>query len=282
MGVPLMGRVLFDKVYLPPWVTKNRLLPTEDRFLSPIRATLDQAEMIEASEVCELFYTGTAEEDWNFERDFPSFAMPFPVFWIEMKKPSRIFSRLTGTHSTERLVDRTGFLFQRLPLQWGKKALEQMRLPGPMEIEGKLACHFGPCAPSIFEKQRKYGATAWQHFTEEERLFSTLVRYYRQNEKIKELLEHPPESGYSCGIHLFLQSREAAFGPMGTWILLIGPGGRPLFRSEINPGFITESVVPDPEMLMGLDCMLSPVLFAVQRTLHEMAAGMAEASMSKN
>ena len=282
MGIPLMDRVRFGKVYSPAWVNRERSVPTEHRFLSPIRTKLDQAEMIEASEACELFYTGRDEEYWDFERDFPRFALPFPVFWIEMKKPSRTVRRLMGIHSTEGVADRMGFLFQRLPLQQGRQALDQMRLPPSMELQGKLACHFGACGPSIIEKQEKYGRAAWQHFTDEERSFSTLVRYYRQNEKIKEVLEHLPGTGYTCGIHLFLQIRDAAFGPMGSWLLLIGPNGKLLFRSQINPGFITESVVPDADTLMGLDCMLSPALFAIQRTLHEMAASLAQACMTKN
>ena len=139
MGIPLMDRVRFGEVYLPAWVNRERLVPTEGRFLNPIRTKLDQAEMIEASGACELFYTGRDEEYWDFERDLPRFALPFPLFWIEMKKPSRIVSRLTGIHSTKGLPDRTGFLFQRLPLQRGRQALGQMRLPPFMELQGKLA-----------------------------------------------------------------------------------------------------------------------------------------------
>ena len=283
MGIPLMGQILSEDVYQPTWVSKERLVRTDDQFLSPIRAKLEQAEMIEASDVCETFYTGTEYEDWDFERDVSRFALPFPVFWIEMKKPSRVVTSSTGVQSTEGFADRTGFLFQRLPIQRGKEMLEQMRLPWSMELQGKAAvCYQGACAPSIIEKRKKYGGTAWQYFTAEERWYATLLRYYRQNEKIKEVLEHPPETGYACGIHLFLQIRNAAFGPMGTWILLIGPDGKPLFRSQVNPAFITETIVPDLETLTALDSMLLAALFAVERMLHEMAASLVERGMNSN
>ena len=279
----LAKQVRFGEVYAPSWVAKDSLVRLSSEYLAPFRKKLEEAELIDASELCELFYTGADEEEWNVERDLPKIAPPFPVFWIEMKKPSRIVSRLTGIHSTERLADRWGYLFERLPMQKGKEALEGMLLPPAMERAGKLACHLGACAPSIVEKQQKYGELAWRYFTKDEQWYMAVLSLYRQNEEIKKVLKELPETGCMCGIHLFFQIRGAAFGPMGAWTLLIGPEGKLLFRSHINAGFVTDSAVPSPDMLMGMDTMLSPALFAVQRLLYEMAANVMKAvSMNKN
>jgi len=138
VGMSLAEQVRFGQVYAPPWVANDGLLQLDSRSLASFRAKLDEAELIEASELCEFFYAGTDQEEWSIERDFPKLAPPFPVFWIEMKKPSRIVDRVTGAQSSDGLPDRMGFLFQRATIEQGKKLLREINVPVSEEMEVAL------------------------------------------------------------------------------------------------------------------------------------------------
>ena len=203
MGISLMERVRFGNVYAPPWVAGGRLLLLADRWLAGTRAKLDRAEMIEASVVCEHFYAGTDQEEWSIERDFLRLVPPFPVFWIEMKRPSRVVSRVNGTLPSDGLPERMGFLFERLELARGKELLEHMRGVQSKDAKERLTGDDGLYGKSICEKKGKYGAAAWRHFTPAERSFALLARYHCQDLKINEVLQNPPAAGCGCRIDLF-------------------------------------------------------------------------------
>lgn len=53
---------------------------------------LPRATVIAADNVCEYFYAISDKERWPLA-DFPNIAPPMDVFFIEMKSPSRVFSR---------------------------------------------------------------------------------------------------------------------------------------------------------------------------------------------
>jgi hypothetical protein len=282
MGISLMERVRFGNVYAPPWVAEGRLLLLADRWLAGTRAKLDRAELIEASVACEYFYAGTDQEEWSIESDFPRLVPPFPVFWIEMRRPSRVVSRVNGTLPSDGLPERMGFLFEKLELARGKELLEQILGLQSRYAKEKLTRGDGLYGKAICKKKEKYGAAAWQHFTPAERSFALLVRYYCQDLKINEVLQNPPAAGCGCRIDLFLQDKDRAIGPLGLWILLIGPDGRPLIRSHITPAFMTERAAPDADTITALDNMLDPALLSVYEILCRMAEGLAQTCVNRN
>jgi hypothetical protein len=282
MGISLMERVRFSDVYAPPWVAGGRLLLLADRWLAGTRAKLDRAEFIEASVACEYFYAGTDQEEWSIERDFPRLLPPFPVFWIEMKRPSRVVSRVNGTLPSDGLPERMGFLFEKLELAQAKKLLEQIRGPQSKDVKERLTREDELYGKSICEKKEKYGAAAWQHFTPAERSFALLARYYCQDLKINEVFQNPPAAGCGCRIDLFLQDKDRAIGPLGFWVLLIGSDGRPLIRSHITPAFMTERAAPDADTITALDNMLDPALLSVYEIFCRMAEGLAQACVNRN
>ena len=281
MGVSLMERVRVGNVYAPPWVAGGRLLLLADRWLAGTRAKLDRAELIEASVVCEHFYAGTDQEEWSIERNFPRLVPPFPVFWIEMKRPSRVVSRVNGTLSSDGLPERMGFLFEKLELAQAKKLLEQIHSQSK-DAKERLAREDDLYGKSICKKKEIYGAAAWEHFTPAERSFALLARYYCQDLKIDEVLQSPPAAGCGCRIDLFLQEKDRAIGPLGFWVLLIGPDGRPLIRSHIAPAFMTQHAAPDADTITALDNMLDPALLSVYEILCRMAEGLAQACVNRN
>jgi hypothetical protein len=72
-------------------------------------AGVDRSVVIEASNVAEYFYAGTDQEDWSLA-DFPCLAPPYETMFIEMRRPTRIVSELTGVTRSDRLPWRWGVL----------------------------------------------------------------------------------------------------------------------------------------------------------------------------
>lgn len=61
-----------------------------------LQELLDQATVILADNVAEYFYSGTDQDYWSLEADFPNLAPPFEVFFIEWRDPPYIVTRERG------------------------------------------------------------------------------------------------------------------------------------------------------------------------------------------
>ncbi len=82
-----------------------------DRLLANGSWTLDSLHMaspgasavqvLVADNVAEYFFAASGQEWWNAD-DFPNVAPPFPSFWVEATKPSRIFSDELGVRHVGR------------------------------------------------------------------------------------------------------------------------------------------------------------------------------------
>lgn len=92
----MADRVFFTKLVPPVWLADDTS-PAELRELHEgLKEALSQGVIIEATNVSEYLNTATEQEDWNYTVDFPSVAPPFPLFWIEMRLPTRIVSAKYG------------------------------------------------------------------------------------------------------------------------------------------------------------------------------------------
>src|ERR1700686_4011885 len=115
-----LADVIFrGKLHYPRWATRSKdHIKMHPKDLEQFAwEKLTQAAIIEASNVCEFFYAGSDQEVWTVSKDFPNLAPPFPIFWIEMHRPSRIVSDLNGElDSTKALPFRSGFLFEASPI----------------------------------------------------------------------------------------------------------------------------------------------------------------------
>ncbi len=85
--------------------------PSFTTMVEQVRDHLRSAAVIVADNVAEYLYAGTDQEQWDVTRDFPNLAPPFPTFWIETRRPSRIVSRERGELPSELLPFRWGMLF---------------------------------------------------------------------------------------------------------------------------------------------------------------------------
>lgn len=80
------------------------------RLLSELRKDLERAAPIVADNIAEYLYAGTDKEHWDLRQDFPNVAPPFPLFWIEHRRPSLINSDEHGRIDTDLFPRAVGFL----------------------------------------------------------------------------------------------------------------------------------------------------------------------------
>jgi len=75
---------------------------------------LRAAEVFLIDNVAEYLYAQTDQEEWHVKTDFPCLAPPFPSFWMEFGRPSKVISNLCGTQTNRNLPYRVGMWFQAM------------------------------------------------------------------------------------------------------------------------------------------------------------------------
>lgn len=73
-------------------------------------AAVGESKVIVADNVGEFFYADNPQEEWDFQKDFPACAPPFPDFFVEFARPSRLNSEGT-LKPPEGFPDRWSWLF---------------------------------------------------------------------------------------------------------------------------------------------------------------------------
>lgn len=58
--------------------------------------------------VADYLYTGTDQEHWSLDRDFPNLAPPFPMFWVEFKMARTIHSKEMGDTDVSKWLPQGG------------------------------------------------------------------------------------------------------------------------------------------------------------------------------
>lgn len=59
----------------------------------------------EISNVSDYYFSGTPQEKWNVEHDFPKPMAPFPSLWAEYRRPDKIVSEEHGCLSRDQLTN---------------------------------------------------------------------------------------------------------------------------------------------------------------------------------
>jgi hypothetical protein len=80
--------------------------------VTELREKLPSLEVFNIDNVTEYLYAQTDQEVWDVKADFPCLAPPFPAFWMEFHRPSKIVSCVTGTQDTRAWPYAVGLLFQ--------------------------------------------------------------------------------------------------------------------------------------------------------------------------
>ena len=71
---------------------------------------LEKSAVILADNVAEYYYSGTDQDYWSLEDDFPNLAPPFELFFVEWKDPPSLLTRASGRRDFP-MRKRTGALF---------------------------------------------------------------------------------------------------------------------------------------------------------------------------
>jgi hypothetical protein len=87
--------------------------------------------------VAEYLYAQTDQEVWDVKRDFPCLAPPFPEFWMEFHRPSKIVSNETGTQTSAGLPYRVGLWFSYTATDQGLEGLNDGRVLDAMGESNK-------------------------------------------------------------------------------------------------------------------------------------------------
>jgi len=102
---------LFDEIRSSYW----------DRLGPAMQAKFLEAERFTADNVTEYYFALTDQENWDVEH-FPNIAPPFPTFWIETRKPSKITTEIADhplpwqpAEPAHRRPVRWGILFNVVP-----------------------------------------------------------------------------------------------------------------------------------------------------------------------
>lgn len=263
----MADRILSDGVILPLWARDIEVAQISAEHVNAlVAAKLKQAQVIEASNVCEFFYAGTGQEHWNIKEDFPNLAPPFPLFWVEMRRPSKIVSDEAGERPTWDFPHCVGLLFEAFEGEAGRRNFEEIRPRTPTEgLQQKVDAWCGLLGPSIEEKRRRYGRTAaWYYLTREEKEFTLLVRDYRIAREADQLRENFPAGGWTYRVDLFVAfEKNRVTGPLACWVIVVSERGEGLFRYRAIPYFVTARSKPDLDTLNGLDQPISPGLLAL-------------------
>jgi hypothetical protein len=93
-----------------PWfVPRHKEQVWEQHAVRVIELLQDPAlPVLVIDNVAEYFYTGTDQEQWNIDRDFPNLAPPFPMFWAEHKMVRTIHSKECGDTDVTRILPQGG------------------------------------------------------------------------------------------------------------------------------------------------------------------------------
>lgn len=136
----LVDLIRRGKMHPPPGYTQGEAAVTKMHRDS--RNMLAHAQIFSIDNVAEYFYAGNDQEIWHEREDFPNVAPPFPVFWMEWKRPSVIVSKVHGLTKTDGQADVTGVLMRVAKVESQNEAVNLLRHwfrnYGPIAAEARL------------------------------------------------------------------------------------------------------------------------------------------------
>ena len=106
---------------------------SKERGIDPVAVAevLQNAVVIDATNVATFYYEGTGQEQWDEAKDFPNMAPPWESFWIESRAPKTINSEVIGDKQWGYCPEDGRNLPQFAPTRWGTLFVA-------MKPEGKL------------------------------------------------------------------------------------------------------------------------------------------------
>jgi hypothetical protein len=126
------------------------------------KPALRACEVFLIDNVAEYLYAQTDQEIWDAKSDFPCLAPPFPSFWMEFGRPSRIVSSLSGVTSSQELPYRVGLWFDyAAPEEVWKKGSAQGAREQMVRLARQLEPRMTPEVRAELKQLQAEGASPW-------------------------------------------------------------------------------------------------------------------------
>lgn len=114
----LLGKAEENGLVLPHPITRGGLLVNHRLILERVQERLKTAEAILIDNVSEYFFATARQEEWFYEEHFPCVIPPYPVFFMEAHRPTRVASE-KGEMNAKLLPRRWGLLFEVVSRDFG-------------------------------------------------------------------------------------------------------------------------------------------------------------------
>lgn len=222
----LADRILATRLTPPSWSGELATQEKMRKETALLHQQILQAEIIEASNVAEYFFTATNKDvlDWRIERDYPCLAPPFPLLWLEMKRPSKLVSERRGTRSSSSLVPCRGFLVEG----FDAKSVESFDTGGIARDWARLG---GSILAKFSDPKNGDLALKWLSLTREEKdlLGRVQMEGLRGRSPVPELATWTEGLRWILRIGTFAELEKGKVrGPMGQWVIGVGTEGQVL------------------------------------------------------
>jgi hypothetical protein len=219
------------------------------------RRELTSAEIFVADNVAEYLYAGTDQEEWDLGKDFPNLAPPFPLFWIEHRRPSKIISREYGERDAKAIPRNVGLLFHAMERDEAvavatknlDKSRDRLMLAAYFAAEKwgdlfkrKIEQHQGDLA-AIMADLTPEQAAAFNQFQ--------MGVEARRGVSFDEI--YPAECRWVAQASAFVETaKDLVVGPLVNWVFVLDGQGRVL--REPRP-YIQGGPIDDPSVLPPQD-----------------------------
>lgn len=255
-----MADRVFNGTMEPPyWLSAPAAASTIQEAHRALKGALLEAEVIAGDEVGEYMYGVTDQEDWDVYTDFPCLAPPFPLFWVELRRPSRVISSRLGECDPKGLPYAWGFLFQAEEVDGrelvakdaenfskGKKELEDAVVEGWERlgevIQAKQVAHPDKqeFLESLTEEERKLLKTA--------HVLNTV--YEGADDGLASLAEERLKTKWRLTANLYIESEKGLIqGPFVRWFFPIAADGTVAGKGVYHPWEIGEErTLPELEV----------------------------------
>lgn len=215
----LFDRMLAHGIQHPNWFLPN---PGEEQLLNDnLRKTSKDVVVISGDNVAEYLYSGTEQEEWDIDRDFPCLAPPFPSFFIECAAPTHIVSEVHGHIRVPKAS----------PSGWGlfftassKEHVQPVSDEVLLRQYNALAHHY---LASLKLKVSTY-ANAWEHFTEQEKQLAATMLALQDKTNMANLIPEGLEWLLEGVLFLEVARGQPVMGPIARWRFLLDAQGRVL------------------------------------------------------
>lgn len=156
----LADRLMHERLQAPSWIAEDLKGQDLQESQTSLCNAIRSSQIVVADNVCEYVYAGTDQETWELTQDFPCLTPPFPHFWVEMRRPSRIVSRDFGEKSNREMPASWGFLFQGIHVEDYLQALDDpdVSARARQELEWTLRREWPRYGATIEQKLRQWHA----------------------------------------------------------------------------------------------------------------------------